>query len=98
MGREDGRGRANIREQGDDEAHPIDEDFIRALEYGLPPTSGCGIGLDRILMFLTDNYSIKEVLAYLLMRDVQASALVIEKELPIEGFLEVVVEALLGTR
>ncbi|KAL5323593.1 hypothetical protein ACEPPN_008132 [Leptodophora sp. 'Broadleaf-Isolate-01'] len=60
---------ANQRDQGDDEAQLIDEDFCRALEYGLPPTGGCGFGLDRILMFLTNHYSIKEVLAYPMMRD-----------------------------
>ncbi|KAG4435396.1 Protein kinase [Cadophora sp. M221] len=60
---------ANQKDQGDDEAQLIDEDFCRALEYGLPPTGGCGLGLDRILMFLINNYSIKEVLAYPMMRD-----------------------------
>lgn len=60
---------AKQKDQGDDEAQLIDEDFCRALEYGLPPTGGCGLGLDRILMFLTNNYSIKEVLAYPMMRD-----------------------------
>ncbi|KAH7370101.1 hypothetical protein BKA65DRAFT_561577 [Rhexocercosporidium sp. MPI-PUGE-AT-0058] len=60
---------ASQKDQGDDEAQLIDEDFCRALEYGLPPTGGCGLGLDRILMFLTNNYSIKEVLAYPMMRD-----------------------------
>ncbi|KAL9114761.1 MAG: hypothetical protein Q9227_001440 [Pyrenula ochraceoflavens] len=60
---------ARQKDQGDDEAQLIDEDFCRALEYGLPPTGGCGLGLDRILMFLTNQYSIKEVLAYPMMRE-----------------------------
>jgi lysyl-tRNA synthetase class 2 len=55
--------------QGDAEAQVVDEDYIRALEYAMPPTGGCGAGLDRILMLITNNYSIKEVLAFPMMRD-----------------------------
>jgi lysyl-tRNA synthetase class 2 len=47
----------------------IDETFCRALEYGLPPTGGWGMGIDRLTMFLTDNYSIKEVLTFPMMKD-----------------------------
>ncbi|KAI9875765.1 MAG: lysyl-tRNA synthetase [Pleopsidium flavum] len=84
---------ARQKDQGDDEAQMVDENFCTSLEYGLPPTGGLGMGIDRLIMFLTDHYSIKEVLAFPFMKEEQnqgkdkklAAEVVGVKPMPEEG-------------
>ena len=81
-----------LSENGDDEAMFIDQDFIRALEYGMPPTSGMGIGIDRLVMFMTNQESIQEVLLFPQMRPEKKKAVTIDEDFMAIGIPEAVVQ------
>lgn len=77
-----------LADRGDDEAMFIDNDFIRALEYGMPPTSGMGIGMDRLIMFLTNNASIQEVLFFPQMKPEKKQVALSEEEKEVLDYLK----------
>ncbi|CAG9839031.1 unnamed protein product [Diabrotica balteata] len=76
---------AALKAEGDDEVPLLDEDFCKALEFGLPPTAGWGMGIDRVTMFLTDNNNIKEVLLFPAMKPDDPNKNKEEPEAPVDG-------------
>lgn len=87
---------ARQKAQGDDEAQVLDETFLTAIEYGLPPTGGWGMGIDRMVMFLTNKYSIKEVLTFPMMKPEpntekpKAAEITGVEPLPVEGISKLI--------
>lgn len=79
---------AKLADRGDDEAMFIDQDFVRALEYGMPPTSGLGIGMDRLLMFMTGTETIQDVLFFPQMRPEKKKVVLTEDEKAIADLLK----------
>jgi lysyl-tRNA synthetase class 2 len=67
-------GQLKERERGDDEAHQMDEDYIRALSYGMPPAGGVGVGVDRLCMLLTNSHTIRDVILFPLLRPEKAAS------------------------
>jgi lysyl-tRNA synthetase class 2 len=68
-------GQLQERERGDEEAHQMDEDYIRALSYGMPPAGGVGVGVDRLCMLLTDSHTIRDVILFPLLRPEKGSTI-----------------------
>ncbi len=75
-------GQLTERERGDDEAHQMDEDYIRALSYGMPPAGGVGVGVDRLCMLLTDSHTIRDVILFPLLRPEKSTAAASNQDSP----------------